>query len=119
MPLLKSKREDFKIALAYLDALKGRCAGLQQEAQEILRELLQARKMLGNIKFKLEKVASDLMACEYAKTRRNIASRLEDILNNVTSRKSFQYDGPRMLGIQKGLRGIESRTSQVLLILDS
>ena len=122
IPELDQQRESFASTKSGVSALQDRCADLRGESQTILDELLQARIVLSTIKMKTEAIASQLSECGYARTRREIAGKLREIIEGIqTAGKSeaIQYDDSGITHALGKLTRIEGRTHTVLMIMNA
>lgn len=88
----------------------------------ILDELLQARIVLSTTKMKIEAIASQLSECGYARTRREIAGKLREIIEGIQTAgksKAIQHDDGGITDALGKLTQIEGRTHTVLMIMSS
>jgi hypothetical protein len=72
--------------------------------------------------FKTEAIISELSECEYAKTRREIAGRLNSLVegfSDVGNRQNITYGSNDMRLISEGMSILRGRTHRVLMIMDS
>lgn len=93
---------------------------LQKQSKVMLDELLQARMLLSNLQMKIQAIAVALSDCGYARTRREIAGTLREILTELRigmRHRSVESDSSVMSRILGKLSKVDSRTSNVLLIM--
>jgi hypothetical protein len=122
IPQLSRKRDDFSRTKRDTGKLADKCVDLRRGSKTILNELLEARKVLSGMIFKTEAIISELSECEYAETRREIAGRLNSLvqgLSDIGNRQNIAYDPRNIKLISQGMSILQGRTHRVLRIMDS
>lgn len=117
---LDQKRASYTETKERIQELEGLGEGLQKQSQVMLDKLLQARMLLSNLQMKIQAIAVALSDCGYARTRREIAGTLREILTELKigiGHGSVECDSSVMSRILGKLLKVESRTSNVLLII--
>lgn len=95
---------------------------LQRDSKIILDELLEASMMLSRMNMKVKYIASELADCGYARTRREIAEKLREIVEGFqvgSSNGRIAYDAHAVSNVVSELVSVEGRTRQVLAIMEA
>lgn len=122
IPLLSRRRDDFSKTRQDTSKLEDKCGDLRRESRSIIDELLQARIILSGMVLKTEAIISELSECEYANTRREVAGRLNSLvegLSDIGIRRNIIYDSRKMKLLSRGMSILQGRTHRVLSIMDS
>jgi hypothetical protein len=93
---------------------------LRVEALKMKSELFSAQVLLCKLQIKLNAMVGELQECDYARTRREIASKLREIaepLIGVSKDKRFNLEESQVAEAIAGLVEIESRTPEMLRFL--
>jgi chromosome segregation ATPase len=94
------------------------CAELRNQSQNLASELLRAQMVLSQIKIKLDLVATELMKCEYKRTRRDIGFKLRDIVNDIQCGGIGSVpDSMLLAGVLRNLDALDGNRHNVLTIL--
>lgn len=94
------------------------CAELRNQSQSLANELLRAQMVLSQVKIKLDSVATELIKCEYKKTRRDIGFKLRDIVQDIEQGGMGNVSDSMLLaGVMRNLYTLDENKSNVLTIL--
>lgn len=95
---------------------------MQRDSQIILDELLEASMKLSRMNMKVKYIASKLADCGYARTRREIAEKLREIVEGFqvgSSNGRIAYDAHAVSSVVSKLVSVEGRSRQVLGIMEA
>lgn len=122
IPELDKKRTLYTKTKEDVNQLQDRGVQLQQESQTILDELLEARMMLSRMTLKVKSIAAELADCGYARTRREIAGKLREIVGGFQTggtKGRIAHDPKAICSVVSKLVSVEGRTRQVLRIMEA
>ena len=120
MPELASKRAEFEAAILAITMLESHCCDLRVHSKFFMEELQQTRMTLSRVRIKVQAIAADLSACEYAQTRKEIAGRLRVVLDDVQlGQGNITYDNEMIMKVRQELGAVDEHTPKVLRILDA
>ncbi|KAF4628257.1 hypothetical protein G7Y89_g9892 [Cudoniella acicularis] len=83
LPTLERQKTTFIDSSTSVKALESTCLEMRQGANAFSSLLLKDRQLLSHARMRTEKIASDLRSVEYTSTRRQITSRLSEILQDL------------------------------------
>lgn len=119
VPQLSSKRAEYESVIAAVALLESTCSELRIQSKYFMQDLQQARMALSRIRIKVQAIASDLQACEYAQTRREISKRLKMVVEDIQrGHGRMSYDNNVVNDVMQSLRTVDNSTKHVLRILE-
>lgn len=122
IPELDKKRTTYTKVKEDVNRLQDRGEQLQLESQTILDELLEASMMLSRMTIKVKSIASELADCGYARTRREIAGKLREIVGGFqtsANKGRIAHDAKAVSSVVSKLVSVEGRTRQVMRIMEA
>lgn len=122
IPELDKKRTTYTKVKEDVNRLQDRGEHLQLESQTILDELLEASMMLSRMTIKVKSIASELADCGYARTRREIAGKLREIVGGFqtsANKGRIAHDAKAVSSVVSKLVSVEGRTRQVMRIMEA
>lgn len=137
IPQLDQARTSYIQTKARISELATRGEALQSGSQMILESLLQAQILLSGLQMKIRSVAISLAECGYFETRREIATTLREIvddlgtngsgsssgkgmaavLGNNSNSYSYNNNSGIMARISRKVAKVESRTARVAMVM--
>ena len=118
MPDLKKSQLHVQETVDAISSLQEECTSLRRQSLRLAEELTEAHRILSQIQLHLDRVSSQLMACEYKTTRRSIAYQLRAISVEMEKDQiSASVDLVQMRLVTDNLEMIDANTPTILTIL--
>lgn len=102
-----------------IEVLQDNTGIIRAEVQKTLDRLRQAKMILNRILTELEAMREQLEECQYAKTRRDIAKKLREIVSSmqtVSGNEVLVSNQPNITKAMHALAGIDQKTKEVVEI---